>query len=127
MPDEPRDLSELTLEVAAALYSGTVLHLATTDGPLRDRLFDAYGGVTMEALNIADRLPASFADRIWELHSQLTGDTSRRQDGGRAVLREVLDSMTGAELTEVSRKICFLADDLTFVALRTDEAPAQMD
>ena len=35
MPDEPRELAELTLEIAATLFAGTVLQLATTDGGLR--------------------------------------------------------------------------------------------
>ncbi len=127
MPDEPREFAELTVEVAATLFAGTVLHLATTDGALRDRLLDAYGGVTMEVMRFADQLPGSFPTRINELHTELTGGAGPGGDGDRAALQRKLGSMTGPELTEAARKICFLADDLTFLAVRSSPGALPMD
>ncbi len=120
MPDEPRELPELTLEVAATLFAGTVLQLATSDGPLSDRLIDAYGGVTIEVMRFADQLPPELATRIGDLHAELTGGADPGADDEPASLRAAVEAMSGAELTEVARRICFLADDLTFLVLRDD-------
>ena len=77
MPDEPRELAELTLEIAATLFAGTVLQLATTDGDLRDRLIDAYGGMTMEVMRFAHQLPPAFGLRVVDLHAHMTGGDRR--------------------------------------------------
>jgi hypothetical protein len=118
MPDEPRELSELTLEIAATLFAGTVLQLATTDGTLRDRLCDAYGGITMEVMRFADQLPPSFGPRVIGLHDHLTGGTGAVDDEGRTALARMLTTLTGSELTDAARRICFLADDLNLAAVR---------
>ena len=123
MPDEPRELAELTLEIAATLFAGTVLQLATTDGGLRDRLFDAYGGMTMEVMAFAHQLPPSFATRVADLHSHLTGGTGAVDDDGRESLRRTLDAMADPELVETARRICFLADDLNLEAVRSTPTP----
>ncbi len=127
MPDEPRELSELTVEIAATLFAGTVLQLATTDGGLRSRLLDAYGGVTMEVVRFADELPPAIGTRVVDLHDHLTGGAGGLDDDGRGSLRLALDAMSGDELTEAARTICFLADDLNFEVMRGTRGPSSTE
>jgi hypothetical protein len=116
--EPPRAPGELTLEIATTLFVAASLRLATTDGPLRDRLFVAYGSGTIDALRFVDQLPGPFATRIVALHAQLTGGVEPGSDGEQVALSETLASMTGDELTDAARRICFLADDLTFMTMR---------
>jgi hypothetical protein len=116
--DEPQDLGELTLEIATTLFVAASLRLATSDGPLRDRLFVAYGSGTIDAMRFVDQLPGPFATRISALHAQLTGGAEPGSDGEQVALSQTLGAMSADELTDSARKICFLADDLTFMTMR---------
>ncbi len=127
MTDEPRGLGELTLEVATTLFVAAALRLATTDGPLRDRLFVAYGSGTIDVMRFVDQLPKPFATRIIGLHSLLTSGAEPGSDGEQFALSETLGAMTGDDLTDAARKICFLADDLTYMTLRATPGSARAD
>ena len=125
MHEEPRGFGELTLEIATTLFVAASLRLATTDGPLRDRLFVAYGSGTIDAMRFVDQLPGPFASRITALHAQLTGGAEPGSDGEQFALSETLATMTGDQLTDSARKICFLADDLTYMTMRDTPGSAR--
>jgi len=123
--EEPLGLEDLTLEIATTLFVAASLRLATTDGPLRDRIFVAYGGGTIDVMRFVDQLPGPFASRITALHAQLTGGAEPGSDGEQSALSETLTEMTGDQLTDCARKICFLADDLTFMTMRDTPGSAR--
>lgn len=118
MNEGSRGLGGLTLEIATTLFVAASLRLATTDGSLRDRLFVAYGSGTIDVMRFVDQLPGPFASRIIALHGQLTGGADPGSDAEQMALSDTLAAMTGDQLTDSARKICFLADDLAFLTTR---------
>jgi len=118
MNEVPRGLGELTLEIATTLFVAASLRLSTTDGSLRDRLFVAYGSGTTDVMRFVDQLPGPFASRIIALHGRLTGGADPESDAEQVALDDTLAAMTGDQLTDSARKICFLADALAFLTTR---------
>ena len=92
--EDQRGFEELTLEIATTLFVAAALRLATGDGPLRDRLFVAYGSGTIDVMRFVHELPGPFVDRITALHDRLTGGAAPGGDGEQVALSETLATMT---------------------------------
>jgi len=125
--EQPRAVGELMLEIATTLFVAAALRLATSEGMLRDRLFVAYGSGTIDVIRFVDQLPTPFATRIVELHTLLTGGAAPGSDDEQVALSDTLDAMTSEGLVDVARKICFLADDLTYLTMRDTPASGRAE